>query len=221
MRNKQQISDYLLNLMKQKGVSKKQLGAFLGAIGKTQLKVQKASQFLNINNPKIDINKLFEVAVFLEVLPEDILFESKDLNKKINSITNITINEAQFVPVLSDQKIIAGERSTGDLNDWLIYPYVSNAQKIIAYAVRENEPIKGVAQHDFVFVDQRINGSDLEALIVLIHNDESVMLRRYVQTKTGYMLVSDNKRNPLIIVEHGIETDVFIYGKVISILQKT
>lgn len=191
MRTKREISEYIQKHMKIKGVTKTKLGELLGAHGTTQQRIQKASQFLQGKNEKIDLKKLSIVAKHLDLTADQILIRNRDLKKHISELKNIHIHQKHFVPLIKSNHIPGLTTTEEDISEWIVWPYISVTGKHVAIKV-QNKEIDAFSVGDILVVDTRQHLYNLDTKIVLGREGSDWFIRRFKRTKNGHItLMSD------------------------------
>ena len=173
MKTKFQIIDYVLQEMKNQGLTKISLGEILGANGVSQMKIQKANSFLSKKNQKIDMADLLLVSQFLGKSPREIMLDEKTGDKMKKNLPNYNINPNHLIPLLNNNGVNV-------IQEWLVYPYDNSAhKKITAIAMPNTHMQPEIIKGEIVFVDSRLYNFDLNEKIVLATYNKEFIIGRF------------------------------------------
>lgn len=212
MRTKLEIIDYIKAYMKEKEVSKKELGELLGATGLTQQKIQKANQFLNYKNSKIDLDHLLIISKRLGLSIEQILLKDREIKKHISEIKDFHLNEQHLVPLIKNDATASDSPSEQQIESWVSVPFVKKSKKHIAVYVSDDS-IKGLNKGDIAFIDTRIQNYALDKKVVLATFDGKSFLRRFERNNSETIVLSSDNSDPDL--EFDLDSDLIVIGPVV------
>lgn len=218
MKTKEEIIAFVLEQMREKKITKSQLGEALGAKGLTQLKIQKANQFLNLKNQKISLPDVIVVAELLGVSQADILLKQTHASRFEDALSIASIDKKYLIPLLSDLGGRDPLVDDPDIPQWVILPFVSNAQKYVSFRVHDDSMEPLIRPNSVLFLDTRIHNYDLEDQIVLARTSKQRVLRRFRRNKKGGIaFYADNPRyEPAFFTP---DDDLEVEGVVTHVLQ--